>query len=220
MTSRSAIIAILLAAASSASADECAAGNEALQRKEYPAAVIRLNSCLSGELTPAGRVSLLQVRAQAYQGERQFDRAVADQLEAISLDKSRNAWTYIMLGIFRRDQKRYEEALAALKQAETRDEDGPGSGPGMAVYYHTGRTLHEAGRDAEAVKAYAKGLKRQAKYYAAYHHRGLAYETLGKRDKAKADFVRAAKFSPKDGVEPDIAAKLREYGLTVKTRIN
>lgn len=76
--------------------------------------------------------------------------------------------------------------------------------------------MHEAGRYAEAVKAYTKGIPKQPRYYAAFYHRGVAYEALGKRDKAKADFARAAKLGAKSGVEPAIAAKLRGYGFKVK----
>lgn len=209
------LIALLAAApAALAAEDPCRAGVKARDRKDYQAAVDKLNACLAGEVaSEQGRVQLLQVRAQAYQGLNHLAFAVEDQQEAINLDKSRSAWPWITMGIYRRELKQYDKALAALEEAEKRDEDGPGTGPGMAVYYHTGWTLHEAGRYADAVKAYTKGLPRQLDYRYAYYRRGLAYEALGERDKAKKDFSRVAKLSRKAGVKEDIARKLREYGL-------
>lgn len=207
-------LAALLALPAAAGEDPCQAGVKANDRKDYETAVNKLNICLAGEVaSEQGRVQLLQVRAQAYQGLNQLPFAVEDQQEAINLDKTRNAWPWIMMGVYRRELKQYDKALAALKEAAKRDEDGPGTGPGMAVYYHTGRTLHEAGRYAEAVKAFTKGLPHQPDYGWAFYHRALAYEALGERGKAKKDMARAAKLAPKGGYEPHIAAKLREYGF-------
>lgn len=201
-----------------AQTDPCQAGVAAHAEKNFPAAVLLLNQCLSGELTARGRVNLLRTRAQAYQRQKEFDLAIGDVNAAIALDTSRNAWPWIELAMYRRDKKQYDESLAALAEAEKRDEDGPGTGPGMAVNYHRGWTLHEAGRYAEAVKAYTKGLPHQPDYAFAYYRRALAHEALGDRAKAKKDLTRAAKLSPKVWDEPDHAAKLREYGLRPKTR--
>lgn len=209
-------LAALLAAcpAAFAAEDPCQAGVKANDRKDYESAVNKLNICLAGEVaSEQGRVQLLQVRAQAYEGLHQLEFAVEDQQEAIKLDKTRGAWPWISMGIYRRELKQYDKALAALKEAEKRDEDGPGTGPGMAVYYHTGWTLHEAGRYAEAVKAYTKGLPHQRDYRFAYYRRALAYEALGERDKAKKDLARVAKLSRKLGAKQEIVLKLREYGF-------
>lgn len=201
-----------------AQTDPCQAGVAAHDKKDFPGAVLLLNQCLSGELTERGRVNLLRTRAQAYQGQKEFDLAIGDVNAAIALDKSRNAWPWIELAMYRRDKKLYDKALAALDEAEKRDEDGPGTGPGMAVSYHRGWTLHEAGRYAEAVKSFTKGLTRQPDYAFAYYRRGLAQEALGDRAKAKKDLARAAKLNPKLWDEPDRAAKLGEYGLAPKAR--
>lgn len=211
------VLAALLSLPAAAGEDPCQAGVKANDRKDYETAVNKLNLCLAGEVaSEQGRVRLLQVRAQAYEGLGRLEFAVEDQQEAISLDKTRNAWPWITMGIYRRELKQYDKALAALKEAAKRDEDGPGSGPGMAVYYHTGWTLHEAGRYAEAVKAYGKGLPHQPDYRYAFYRRALSYEALGERDKAKKDLARVAKLSRKLGVKEDIALKLREYGFDAK----
>lgn len=204
---------LALLAAVPAAADPCADADAALHGKRYAEAVLQANACLAGSLTERGRVAMLQVRAQGYEGQKLYDQAVSDQQEAIRLDASRDAWPRIMLGVFRREQKRYDEALAALKEAEARDEDGPGTGPGMAVYYHTGRTLNEMGRFKDAIKAFGKGLKRQPDYAWAYYHRGLSREGLGDKAGARKDFARAAKLAAKGTLEPEMAAKLKEYGL-------
>lgn len=201
-----------------ANSDSCRGGNEALQKKNYAEAVSRLNKCLSTNLTTGSRATMLRVRAQAYAGLNELDFAIKDQKEAITLDKSRNAWPWIQLAIFQREKKQYKEALASLRQAEKRDEDGPGTGPGMAVFYHKGWTLHEAGRYSEAIKAYTLGIPRQPDYGWALYRRALAYEAIGDRAQAKRDLFRVAELNPKDGYETHIVTKLREYGFDAKVR--
>lgn len=202
----------------SAQSADCQAGAEALQKKNYPAAVSHLNSCLRSDLQNEQRVSLLMLRAQAYQGLNKLKLAVNDQQEAIALDKSRDAWPWIMLSVFRREQKQYQEALAAIKEAEKRDEDGPGTGPGMAVFYHKGWALHEAGRYKAAIEAYTRGIARQPDYGWTLYRRAIAYEAIGNRVQAKRDLFRVAELNPQDGYEAHIVAKLREYGFDAKVR--
>ncbi len=121
-----------------------------------------------------------------------------------------------MLSMYLRETKSFDEALKALEIANSLDEDGPGSGPGMAVNYHRGQALHRLGRYAEAVAAYTKGLEKQPDYAYAYYRRGLANEALGKLLDAEKDMRAAFGFEPKDGFELGVAQKLRDYKIEVK----
>lgn len=121
-----------------------------------------------------------------------------------------------MLGVYYRELKQYDLSLATLKKALKYDEDGPGTGPGMAVYYHTGQTLHEAGRYAEAVEAYTLGIPKQPDYGYALYRRALSFEALGNKTQARRDLFRAAELEPKEGYEGDIKRKLAEYGFIAK----
>jgi len=123
-----------------------------------------------------------------------------------------------MLGAYLRENGQIEESLEALKAAHRYDEDGPGTGPGMAVYYHTAQSLHKAGRYAEAIESLTKGIPKQPDYGWALYQRALAYEALGDKIQAKRDLFRAFELTPKEGYEPEIAAKLREYGFSAKVR--
>ena len=122
-----------------------------------------------------------------------------------------------MLGIYLRETKDYAGALRALADAGKYDEDGPGSGPGMAVAYHTGLTLHAAGRYADAVAAYSKGIPKQPDYALAYYNRALSYEAIGDKSKARQDFAKAAELAPPRGFERRIVRKMAEYGITPKS---
>lgn len=123
-----------------------------------------------------------------------------------------------MLGAYLREDKNFEQALDALRTAMHFDEDGPGTGPGMAVHYHTAKTLHQMGRYKEAIEMMTKGIPKQPDYGYALFHRALSYEALGDKVQAKRDLFRAAELVPKDGYEPEIAAKLKEYGFIIKVK--
>jgi len=146
------------------------------------------------------------------------EKALEDQKAAISIQAPRDVWPLVMLAVYHRELKQFDEALSALKSAQKYDEDGPGSGPGIAVYYHMGQTLHQAGRYAEAIDAYTKGILKKPDYGYALYHRGLAYEALGKREEAKSDMQRAAELAPKEGYEPDVVVKLKQYGFVAPLR--
>lgn len=125
-----------------------------------------------------------------------------------------DVWPFVMLGAYYRELKQYDLSLAALRDALKYDEDGPNTGPGMAVYYHTGQTLHAAGRYAEAIEAYTIGIPKQPDYGYALYRRALSYEALGDKTQAKRDLFRAAELEPKEGYEEDIKTKFVEYGIS------
>lgn len=188
---------------------DCAVGAEFVRRDLYHDAIVPLSRCLSADLTDDVRAYVLGARAYAYGKENQFEQAVEDQKAFIALQKPQDARPLIMLGMYYRELKQYDKSLEVLKTASE-------YGAGMGVYYHTGLTLHQAGRYEEAIKAYTKGIPKQPDYPYVFYRRALSYEAIGDMDRARRDFSRAFELVPKDGYEPDIAAKLNEYGFNPK----
>jgi len=194
---------------------ECQAGVRAYTSKNYDDALPALTQCLSLSIPPEVRAVVFQVRADVYSRSEKYDLAIADEQAAISTIPPNNPWPYIMLGDYFRKAQRLDESIAALQTAMKFDEDGPGSGPGMAVYYHLAQTLHAAKRYREAIEVMTKGIPKQPDYAYALYQRALSYEALGDRDQAKRDLFRAAELAPQKGFPPDVASKFAEYGFTV-----
>lgn len=197
---------------------DCHIGFQSLEAERYDDAVNQLGKCLQLNLSMPARALVLRVRAEAYREIQRPDLAVQDAQSAMQVDKPKDSWPWISLGYYYRDLKQYDKALEALKEALKYDEDGAGTGPGMAVHYHTGWTLHEAGRYAEAIEAYTRGIPRQPDYGAVYYRRALAHEALGNREQARQDLLKAQELSPQEGIDAELIAKLIEYGILSKTQ--
>ncbi len=213
-------VALLLVFWSPASADspDCRTGSDAAYEQHHRKALPLLDNCLNSGITGQYRVSMLTARAQAHIGLRQYPLAMTDLREAIALDQTRDAWPWIIMSMAHREQKQYAEALDDLKEAEQRDEEGPGSGPRMAVSYHKGRALHDAGLFRAAIEAYTRGIPHQPEYIWAYYHRALSYEAVGDKIHAKRDLEKAAELLSKNPKEAPIVKKIKEYGLRARTR--
>ena len=195
--------------------NDCQAGIVAARAENCSVAIDHLSRCLTRQMPEPVRSFVLQARAQCYSVLNQPAFALQDQKASLEIETPKNVWPLVMLGAYYRELKQYDLSLAALKEALKYDEDGPGTGPGMAVYYHTGQTLHAAGRYAEAVEAYTVGIPRQPDYGYALYRRALSYEALGDKVQTKRDLFRAAELEPQQGYEPEIKAKLTEYGISV-----
>ena len=199
----------------------CPEGFDAFAHKEYAEAVLNLTRCLEGRPQVSKRVLVLKVRARSYWELKQPDLALKDQKDFIGLQKPKDKWPLINLAVFHRELKQYDEALAVLKEAEKYDDvDDPATGPSMPIAYHTGWTLHEAGRFAEAIDVLTRGIPKQPDYGWALYRRALSYEALGNKEQAKRDLMRAADLGPKAGYEPEIIAKFKEYDLEARARMN
>jgi len=206
----------LVVTGAQAQMDPCDLGVQAAKRKEHPVAISHYTACLRTAVTLPDRARALRNRALSYNELRQYALAVEDQRQALSLEAPTTVWPLVMMSVYYRGVKQYEAALAALKAATKLDEDGPGTGPGMAVYYHTGQTLHAMGRYQEAIEAYTLGIPKQPDFGYALYRRALSYEAIGNREMAKRDLFRAAELEPRDGYERDVAAKIKQYGLPVR----
>lgn len=191
----------------------CKAGIDLYEEEKFESAIRQLSICLDQDLPARIKSLALQVRANSQFGLKKYDLALKDQLTSINLVPPTDAWTYIMLGVYYREANQYELALDALKKTATLDEDGPGSGPGMAVYYHTGQTLERLGKYSDAVNSYTLGIARQPDFGPAIYRRGLCYEALGEKQQAKRDFFRASQLPPPEGYKDEVKSKFSEYGL-------
>lgn len=197
--------------------ERCIEGDKATQSDNSAAAVEHYTACLdNARLTAASRVRALLNRALAYGELKRWSQALEDQKAGLALEAPRNVWPLVMLSVYHREVKEYEPALAALRAAMSLDEDGPGTGPGMAVHYHMGQTLHAMGRYREAIEVYTRGIPKQPDYGYALYRRALAYEAVGDLEMTKRDLFRVAELEPRDGYEADVAAKLKGYGFTVR----
>ncbi|MEQ1596712.1 MAG: tetratricopeptide repeat protein [Casimicrobium sp.] len=214
------ILLVLLSGSQLANAQstECQTGWVAFKAKSYVRASEDITRCLAGDLSAQARAAALQVRAQSYFEQKRIDLAIKDQKASLEYARPKDVWPYVMLGAYYREANDYEAAISSLREAMKYDEDGPGTGPGMAVHYHLGQTLHRAKRYNEAIDAFTKGIRKQPEYGYALYRRALSYEALGKMDLARRDFARAAELVPKDGYEAEIASKLKTYGSLVKVR--
>jgi tetratricopeptide (TPR) repeat protein len=193
----------------------CTEGLNDLKTARYMQSIQSLTACLQVRLPDKPRAFILQARARAYAELERWPAAVDDQRQSIALAPPSDVWPDVMLGAYLRKEGKLDESLAALKTALEFDEDGAGKGPGMAVYYHTAMTLHQAHRYDEAIEAATKGIAKQPDYGYAFYQRALSYEALGDDAHAALDFSRASELAPNNGYEPEIAKKLREHGFAI-----
>lgn len=211
-----AAVIILFASIGHAQNDSCQLGVNAAKRNDHTVAITHYSKCLEGAPPVAVRAKALRNRALSYGQLKQHLMAMNDQRAALSIDAPTNVWPLIMLSTYARGNNQFDIALAALQAATKLDEDGPGTGPGMAVSYHTGQTLHALGRYQEAIEAFTLGIPKQPDYGYAFYRRALSYEALGEREMAKRDLIRTAELEPREGYEVDVAKKIKENGLAVR----
>lgn len=194
----------------------CMNGLDATENGRNEEAIPLLTSCLALQLPPRARSAALQARAVSLLEAKRAEEALFDQLEAFALVPPTSSVAFANLSAIQRALGRFDEALATLKKSQTIDDGPPGSGPGMAVWYHTGLTYMAMKRYMNAVTAFTTGIPKQPGYAAAYYQRGLAYEALGAMDQAVLDFRQAASLSSPGGeFPPEYLEKLKAYGITV-----
>lgn len=197
----------------------CRSGRDAVERRAYSTALSHLTRCLEIEgLSMREVAAALHLRAMAHANTGEPRKASEDYRRSLGIRPAQVAWDLIPLGIYLREAGEHDESLEVLQQALALDEDGPGSGPGVAAYYHYGWALHELKRYAEAVDAYAKGIAKQPDFEGTYLRRALSYEAIGERGRARADIARIAEIGRSRGLDPAAApeeyrAKFLEYGL-------
>lgn len=191
----------------------CRDGLDLLRGGVYRKAESALTQCLHLRMQPGPRAYLLRQRARALMALKEAEKAIEDQKLALKTAPPDTVWPLVEIANSHSAIGQYRTALDYLKQALQYDEDGPGTGPGMAVHYHVGRNLSALAEYGAAVEAFNKGIQRQKDYGFAYFYRALAYERLGKMDKVREDLQQAANLIAPFDVPRHVAAKLTQYGV-------
>lgn len=180
---------------------------------DYSGALISADNCLMLPLNRPYKVFMLRTRADIHSYLGSPLLAIEDQLISLRLEEAKDVWPWVLLGAYYREAKRFNESISALSIAHNYDEDGEGTGPGMAVFYHTGLTYYEAGEYQQAIEAFSEGVPKQPDYGWVFYHRALAYEALGDKTQAKEDLSKARELIPLEGYNTDLERKFTEYGL-------
>lgn len=200
---------------------ECDGAEDAVREERNSDAIGLLSRCLSStNLDSAARARALKLRAFAhYKLERHAD-AVVDQEAAFTLEVPTRHGDFINYSLYLRLVGRLDDSLRAVQSADAMERKSGSSS--MMTQYHLGWVLLELGKPRDAVAAFSRGLPFQPNYPFAYWRRGLAYEALGEKEKARDDFVLAAKhFSSAEqrasagDLLPVIETKLHSYGIAL-----
>lgn len=192
---------------------DCIKGRALRHEDAFSAALPHLNRCMSLALPKSVRAPVLRDRAFVLSALGMPNQAAQDQLIFIQLSTVDSVWPYVMLGYYYRVAKQYVLALDALQKAKAYDEDGPGTGPGMAVYYHTGKILYDTGRFHEAIDAFSEGISKQVDYGLIYYFRAKAYEALNMGDQARGDYKKSKQLISPDDYNDELIQAFKKYGL-------
>ena len=205
---------------SAQSPSDCQTGFEAIKKEDYRTAIASLTKCSSLPLPEDARAKVLQARAAALDEAGRHQEALEDQKKSLSLAKPDTVWPLVMLAVYHRTLKQYAESLAALADAQNYDEDGPGTGPGMAVGYHTGWTLQEKGEHARAIETFTSAIPKQPDYGWVFFRRALSYEAIGDQAHAREDVAKANELVDPENYDAELLGKFKQYGYTPKLKKN
>lgn len=196
----------------------CANQFKASKAENYPLVLQEGDLCLQKNTLPASLHSAVYaVQADAYSNLKRFPEAVAAKEKSMQLAVKPDPRDTLDLSSMYRDVGNPKKALELVQYNLDNGlgEAGKGSGFHMPTYYHLGLALTDLGQYREAAEAFSTGLQRQPDYAWAFYARGIAYEHLGERDGAKADFVKFSQIVNKKYVKEENTAKLAEYGISM-----
>jgi len=204
---------------SAAQVSACEYGQIAIERRLFSTALSWLTRCLEiGGLSDRNLVAVLHMRALAFSNTAEPRKASEDYRRSLEIKPPEIAWDLIPLGIYLREAGQHGESLEVLQRALALDEDGPGSGPGMGVFFHLGLTLHALRRYDEAINSYTQGIQKQSNFEGIFLRRALSHEAMGERGKARLDLAKIIEIGKAKGLDPATApaeykSKFVEYGL-------
>lgn len=196
----------------------CANQFKASKAENYPLVLQEGDLCLQKNTLPASLQSLIySVQADAYSNLKHFPEAVAAKEKSMQLAVKPDPRANLDLSAMYRDAGNPKKALELVQYNldNGMGEAGKGSGFHMPTYYHLGLALTDLGQYREAAEAFSTGLQRQPDYAWAYYARGIAYDHLGSRDDAKADFMKFSQIANKKYVLEEHKAKLAEYRISM-----
>lgn len=188
---------------------DLATAHATLARGAIPEAITLYTEVLQeGSLTGQPLAIAYRERGIAQQKAGFTRHAIADYTNALWLDvlpSQLKAETYLGRGV----------AYLELGQLTRADQDfahALANDPGLAeAYFGRGTVKRLSGMPQDAIADYGRTLRlKSARPELVYYARGLAYEALGKRDSALADYREAAALAP--GLEA-VRAKLTGLGL-------
>ncbi len=167
------------------------------------------------------RARALKIRAFSHMRLDDYARAVADQEAAIKTGEPVSYGNWINYSLYLRYVGRLKDSLAAVRSAEKKEQES-GSGTSMMTQYQLGWALADLKQHEQAIEAYSRGIPLQPDFAFAYWRRGVSYDAIGNRAKAKADFEQAAKLlataeerAKDDGLMPEVRASLKKYGIEI-----
>lgn len=205
---------------------KCLAGQTLVNTNEYSTSLPLLNDCIQGsKKNDFLRRQAFIYRAWANFSLNNYKAAVDDQKAALAISPAQNQLELMNMAVYARSIKQYQEALDFLYQAEIFDKFLKRIS--MPTQYHLGWTLRLLGKNTDAVKVFTDAIPAQPTFNGVFYQRGLAYEALGNREAAKADFEKVREIMlkdlpthMKDSFFPEISAKLAEYGITLDSKQN
>ena len=154
----------------------------------------------AGTATTAVLADALYYRGNAYKGQKQYTRAIADYSQAIRL-KPDDAGAFYNRGRAYRSQKQYAKAIADFDQVIR-------LGPDYAwTFDDRGITYFLWGKYSRAIADFDEAIRLDSNKPQFYYDRGVAELRLGLSAKGHADIARAIKANPK------VAAEAAEYGV-------
>ena len=133
---------------------------------------------------------LLFLRSGAYNVLGEYEKAIADDNEAIRLDP-KFAIAYYHRGYAYQSLGEYEKAIADDTEAIRLD-------PKFAIPYNDrGYAYQSLSEYEKAIADYNEAIRLDPKYAIAYSNRGSAYHLLSEYEKAIADYTEAIRLDPK-----------------------
>lgn len=218
------VAALAIPATAGAAAADCTRAESATRARNADALAASIDGCLATPGLDAEQRGFF-LRAKAWlQFERgQPAQALAELQAAFDVRPATDYEDFVAHGVYLRALQRWDEALAAFGKAHELDRT---SGRDSAMTeYNIGVTYARMGRPADAVEAFGRALASQPGLAMAWWRRGLANESLGRRDAARADFREFARRVPsidrRQYSGDDLQAwkdKLQEYGITLSGR--
>jgi tetratricopeptide (TPR) repeat protein len=138
----------------------------------------------SGRLKPADLAIEYYNRGIAFRHKGDYDRAIADYTQAITLDpKYENA--YVNRGNMYREKGDFDRAIADYTQVITLDPKYENA------YFKRGNMYREKGDFDRAIADYSEAIRLDPENVATVINRGVAYDSKGDHDHAIADDSRA-----------------------------
>ena len=123
-------------------------------------------------------------RGLVYYSKKDYNKAISDFTEAIRINPN-YFFAYYDRGLSYDHIREYDKAISDYTEAIRLKEDAD-------AYCARGWAFYEQKEYTKAINDYNEAIRLNPNFALAYTDRGTAYQKLGKLDKAKADFAKAA----------------------------